>query len=196
MTDSFQVSYGNTVKKALYDYSKHFAMGYHSSNSLRAPKPSLNNSISSSQFSYEEEVEFYSNEIIRLIKLDDFEDGEEGMVHKLFDTLCTKKIKVFQSSFQKAWLTLARNKEHEYFYSLLCAASTIQYELIKDEADCLLYAALVLNDENINDAAIRAIESWEHSEHLSILSSIRPFATSWLEDYRLEVIASLEAAHG
>lgn len=192
MVAKISISHKSATEKAYFSDYQNLAIKFFSNNSLSYKNLSLNSTDVSPEIKHQEEVDFYSNEIIRLIELNDFEDGAIGPIHDLFDLLASNKIRVFKESFQRAWLMLARQKHYSSLYSLICASSNVQYELIREQADCLLYAALALNNEDLNDAAIRAIESWQQKHHLNMLKDIRPFETKWLEDYRIEVIEYIE----
>ncbi|TBT22739.1 hypothetical protein D5E83_03845 [Vibrio parahaemolyticus] len=182
---------------AAYSYVDTFK--YHSntkfSNNSKVPnrRHSLTGSDSYSRVNTSQDIEFYTSEILRLIKLDDFDDGELGQVHYLIESLLKSNVDLFQKCFQEAWVQLAKDGEYDNLYNFVCVASSIEYSQLGTAADCLLFAALALKNEDINDAAIRAIESWSQPSHLRILKDIRPFETRWLECYREEVIEMLGA---
>lgn len=138
------------------------------------------------------EESFFTNEIIRLVIRDDFDDGEEGEIHRLFDDLIKNKPLVFRNSFQRAWMTLLKEEKRDLLYKFICASSVFDYDFFEMDAFCLVTAALSLDDESINDAAIRAIESWGDPDLVSVLKNTRPFSIGWLEDYRKDVVNFFE----
>jgi len=133
----------------------------------------------------------YSNDLIRLIKFDEYIEGEVSKTELFFENLYKQNIYVFRECFQKAWLRLYSDKNPDLIGTFINIASTLDYTWLEDRADTLVLAAYAHKDSYVNDSILRAIESWEQPVHLTYLEQMKPLDIDWLDNYRLSVIKHL-----
>lgn len=150
-----------------------------------------NKKISNSQFDVE--IEKKIKKALSLLKTEDQVDGEVTKTQIFLEFLSESDSRMFLEVFQKLWLRLYRD-DTVHFRNFVCIASAMDYDILKDRADALIFGAVSHQDFLVQEAAIRAIESWENKDHLAYLNSIREFELPWLEDYKRNVILNLEGA--
>ncbi|MGY8868869.1 MAG: hypothetical protein ACKVJE_00390 [Pseudomonadales bacterium] len=133
----------------------------------------------------------YSKDLIRLIKFDEYIEGEVSKTGLFLESLYKQNQAVFRDCFQKAWLELYTHKNPELIATFINIASTLDYEWLEDSADALILAAYNHKDTYVNDSTLRAIESWEQPKHLDYLEQMRPIGIDWLDDYKQSVLQYL-----
>ena len=159
-------------------------------NSLVDISSSTNASDKNKKAKFEIESARATLTIYRLIKTDEFIEGEISKTEIYFKKLYAESIDIFRESFQKAWLELYKDSKED-FTTFLNISSGIPYRWLEDRAESLVLAACAHSDPLVNEAAIRAIESWEQPSHQSYLKQIRDFNIPWLDEYKKEIIKQL-----
>jgi|GEM_PF-6549527 len=131
-----------------------------------------------------------SNKIISLIKSEDYIEGEMTKTQIYLESLYRENKYLFKDSFQKSWVKLFSAKPY-ILRNFVCVASCLDYSWLEDKALVLVLGASNHQDKYVNEAALRAAESWENPEFISILENIKEFDVDWLDNYKEEVIAYL-----
>jgi hypothetical protein len=124
---------------------------------------------------------------------DEYVEGDVSKTQLYLESLYYKNSDIFRNAFQKAWLDLYALEDPSYLYTFICISAAIDYEWLGDKADVLIISGCCHDNPQVNEAAIRAAESWEQSQHMSFLSNIRPFNINWLDIYKEQVIAHLKS---
>lgn len=128
--------------------------------------------------------------IIELVYSDDFVEGESSKTQLYMEYLYHKDRAIFLESFNRAWVELYTHESY-YIMTFLNVASTISYDWLGYRADSIVMGFNSIDDPYVNEAAIRAIESWEQKSHINILERMRVFDKKWIEQYKLDVIEYL-----
>lgn len=128
--------------------------------------------------------------IIELIYSDDFVEGESSKTQLYMEYLYHKDRAIFLESFNRVWVELYTHDSY-YIMTFLNIASTISYNWLGYRADSIVMGFNSIDDPYVNEAAIRAIESWEQKSHINILVKMRTFDKKWIEQYKLDVIEYL-----
>jgi hypothetical protein len=155
--------------------------------------PSVIEQISLYENKFENYKKDFINDLLYLFETEIFEYGVENRA----DTFVAEWLAT-NPSLTKEWLNSLYN---DYFSNvpvltnILRIISRIDYQAISPQGPTM--AALVLNHKNaeVQEAAIRAFESWgsiESLKYLSILRSELKFADKWVRDYVDEVIFYLK----
>lgn len=128
--------------------------------------------------------------IIELIYSDDFVEGESSKTQLYMEYLYHKDKGVFLESFNRSWVELYTHESY-YIMTFLNVASTISYDWLGYRADSIVMGFNSIDDPYVNEAAIRAIESWEQKSHIHMLERMRVFDKEWIEQYKNDVIEYL-----
>lgn len=112
--------------------------------------------------------------IIELIYSDDFVEGESSKTQIYLEYLYHKDRAVFLEAFNRTWVALYTHESY-YIMTFLNVASTISYDWLGYRADSIVMGFNSIDDPYVNEAAIRAIESWEKKDHINILERMRVF---------------------
>ncbi|MGA2362574.1 MAG: hypothetical protein ABSG73_08940 [Candidatus Aminicenantales bacterium] len=155
--------------------------------------PSVIEQISLYENKFENYKKEFINELLYLFETEIFEYGVDNKA----DTFVAEWLTT-NPSLTKEWLNSLYN---DYFSNasvltkILRIICRIEYQVISPQGPTM--AALVLNHKNaeVQEAAIRAFESWgslESLKYLSILRSELKFADKWVRDYVDEVIFYLK----
>lgn len=130
--------------------------------------------------------------VMELIFSEDYIEGEASKTQLYFEYLYCKNKNIFLEVFNRAWVSLYR-EENYYIMMFLNVASTIPYEWLKYRADSVVMGFNSIEDPLVNEAAIRAAESWGQKSHVEILEKMRDFEISWIQQYKLDVIRYLRS---
>ena len=130
--------------------------------------------------------------LISLSQKDEFVEGEVSAVEIYLEALYKESPNLFSETFQKCWLKLYLLNNASVLADFISIISAIEYDWLSDKADVLVLAGCAHSDTYVNEATLRAIEAWEQPSHIEYLSNIRQFESSWLEEYRMEVIRHIE----
>ncbi len=131
--------------------------------------------------------------VISYLYSEEYEDGEVSKTHLYLESLYNKNQMQFRDVFQQVWLKLY-SQDSNGLRDFICISAGLDYEWLLDRADALVLGAFLHSDENVNEAGIRAVESWGTPEHSDLLKNTRPFADAYLEEYRQSVITNLRAS--
>lgn len=137
------------------------------------------------------EVPNLVSNVLGYLVSEEYIDGEISKTHLYLETIREKHPIQFPDVFQQVWLRLFRDDALR-FRNFICIAAGLNYNHLKDRADALVLGAFAHVDEDVNEAGIRAVESWGVSSHYSLISNLRPFNDSFLEEYRIAVLADLK----
>jgi len=146
---------------------------------------------SSLQQDFHIEVPRLVSNVLGYLVAEEYIDGEISKTHLYLDVLREKYPVQFPDVFQQVWLRLFRDDALR-FRNFICIAAGLNYNYLKDRADALVLGAFAHMDEDVNEAGIRAVESWGVSSHYYLLSKLRPFNDPFLEEYRVAVLADLK----
>ncbi|APW49188.1 hypothetical protein O4M77_15720 (plasmid) [Acinetobacter sp. YWS30-1] len=138
------------------------------------------------------EAEKNSKKLIRILKQDEFVPGELNKTQLFLENLLVKNKDLFREVFQKTWLQIFPEKNTIHIINFISMASYFDYDVLDDRADVLVISGCSHIDIRVNEAAIRAIESWEQKKHIDFLKAIKPTEVEWLESYKSNVIKILE----
>lgn len=130
--------------------------------------------------------------LISLIKTEDYVEGEITKSQIYLESLLAKDKTVFLETFQQTWVRLFGGDPF-YLRTFICISANLSYEVLKDRADVLIVGACNNSDAFVQEAAIRAIESWGNSKHADLLKNMRRFEEDWLEDYKKSIMELLGA---
>ncbi|ELY4372406.1 hypothetical protein SMZ34_003039, partial [Cronobacter sakazakii] len=130
--------------------------------------------------------------LLDCLKGDEYIEGETSKTVMLLETYYLREKELFGHVFQEAWLQLYAQQQSYDLRKFINMASSIKYSWLNDRADALILSACSHKDIYVNEAAIRAVESWEQPKHAAFLQNIKPFEVKWLEDYKKSVLAELE----
>lgn len=165
-------------------------MEFLSSSTSTSLATSLSSTLSKSH-EREAKVNQYSELIVDFILDDEFIEGQISKSQLYIENLYYQDADILRDSFQKAWLSIYSQGEYAVF-TFISIASSISYEWLGDRADTLIFAGYSHASELVNEATIRAIESWEQPSHIALLKEMKPLEIQWLEDYKQNVIKYLE----
>ncbi|NCU07401.1 hypothetical protein [Pantoea ananatis] len=165
-------------------------------------KSSVNNIIKSSDSSFfkysdgsddgmEKEIVSKKNMTLDLLKSDDYIEGEITKTQLYLESVYKENPYIFREVFQRAWLDLFYLKNAKDLTKFLCIASCLDYDYLKDKADAIILAAAGYDDLYVNEASLRAAESWGTPRLASYLEVIRDFGIEWLDDYKKSVFEYL-----
>lgn len=130
--------------------------------------------------------------IFDLLKSEDYIEGEISKTQIYLESLHAKNTSLFNSVFQRSWLSLYTKSASE-LRKYLCIASCLDYDLVRDNADTLILGGASHGDYLVNEAALRAAESWGQAKFSGYLKEMRDFDTEWLQSYKLSVMDYLES---
>lgn len=130
--------------------------------------------------------------IIELIYTDEYIEGESSKTQLYLEFLYHKDKAVFLEAFNRAWVSLYVADSH-YITTFLNIASTIDYDWLGYRADSIVMGFNSLPDPYINEAAIRALESWGQKSHVFILEKMRDFDQDWVQQYKIDVLEYLRS---
>jgi 16S rRNA C1402 N4-methylase RsmH len=97
---------------------------------------------------------------------------------------------IFFEVFSRASVSIYKEDNH-YITTFINVASSIEYDWLKHRADLMIMSFNSLDDAMVNEATIRAVESWERKDHIPILEKMRKFDSEWVEEYKLAVLEYL-----
>ena len=140
--------------------------------------------------SFEIEVNKCIKKTLSYLKSDNIVEGDVSKTQIYLEALAEKDRLLFLEVFQKTWVAVYYSPEHLRNY--LCVAASMDYSLMKDRADVLILGCSAHEDALVQEAAIRAFESWENPEHATHLRAMRKFEEKWIEDYKQRTILFLE----
>ncbi|MDH1468508.1 hypothetical protein FJD32_000800 [Shewanella sp. LC6] len=129
--------------------------------------------------------------IVDFVLDDEYIEGQTSKSQLYIENLYYQDPQVLKDSFQKAWLNIYSHGEHAMF-TFISIASSIRYEWLEDRADTLIFAGYCHASGLVNEATIRAVESWEQPGHIALLKEMKPLNILWLEEYKQNVIRYLE----
>lgn len=130
--------------------------------------------------------------VIAYLNSEDYQDGEISKTHLYLETLFHQNQMQFREVFQQVWLKLY-SQDAEGLRDFICISAGLDYDWLQDRADALVLGSFLHRDENVNEAGLRAVESWDNPTHSDLLSNSKPFEDPYLEEYRKSVISSLRA---
>ncbi|WP_432535694.1 hypothetical protein [Pantoea eucalypti] len=125
--------------------------------------------------------------VFDLLKSEDYIEGEISKTQIYLESLHDKNVSLFNNVFQKSWLALYSKNATE-LRKYLCVAACIDYDFVKENADTLILGGASHKDPLVNEAALRAAESWGQAKFLGYLEGMRDFEVDWLQDYKLSVM--------
>ncbi|EOT5501719.1 hypothetical protein ACNRQA_004323 [Citrobacter koseri] len=131
------------------------------------------------------------NAILDCLKGDEYVEGETSKTVILLEAIHLREKELFGQIFQEVWLHLFTQQSYE-LRKFINMSSSIKYNWLNDKADALILSACSHKDIYVNEAAIRAVESWEQTKHAAYLNNLKKFEVKWLEDYKNAVLAELE----
>lgn len=145
---------------------------------------------------YNSDFEFKVNRnvsrVIELIYSDEYIEGESSKTQLYLEFLYHKDKAIFLEAFNRAWVALYTADSH-YITTFLNVASTIDYDWLGYRADSIVMGFNSLPDPYVNEAAIRALESWGQKSHVSILEKMRDFDQGWVQQYKVDVLEYLRS---
>jgi len=103
--------------------------------------------------------------VFDLLKSEDYIEGEISKTQIYLESLHSKNISLFNNVFQKSWLSLYKKSASE-LRKYLCVASCLEYDLVRENADTLILGGASHSDFLVNEAALRAAESWGQASFL------------------------------
>lgn len=130
--------------------------------------------------------------ILDCLKGDEYIEGETSKTVMLLEAVYHREKELFGQIFQVAWLHLYTQRQSYELRKFINMSSSIKYNWLNDKADALVLSACAHKDIYVNEAAIRAVESWEQPKHAEYLHNIKEFGVKWLEEYKKAVLADLE----
>lgn len=130
--------------------------------------------------------------VFDLLKSEDYIEGEISKTQIYLESLHDKNISLFNNVFQKSWLSLYTKSASE-LRKYLCVASCLDYNLVRENADTLILGGASHSNFLVNEAALRAAESWGQAKFLGYLREMRDFDAEWLQNYKLSVMDYLES---
>lgn len=133
---------------------------------------------------------YKASEICRFVKSENCVDGEITRTQLYLEKLYNQDKDVFRESFQKAWLSMFKNELE--ITNLLNVVSMMDYNLFGDFGDSMVVGTFSHESCLVREASVKVIESWEQSNFVEYLESMKPFEEQWLEDYRQEVLDILK----
>jgi len=139
-----------------------------------------------------ENVELCVDHMIFLIKSEEYEEGIVGRAQQYMEELISKNLGLFRESFQKVWVELLKMKRADLIGNFINVAASIDYNFLDDKADVLIMGSWSIDDLEVNDSVIRAVEAWSQKHHADLLEQVKPSDVSWLESYRKNVMEYLE----
>lgn len=194
--DRFRENQSFQTEMSVKEFSEKSSMYYyHTSNGSKAnPHITANSASEGSLFFNNKSAEknSFKNSIIDCLKSDEFIEGETSKTVMMLESIYLKEPDIFGDVFQLVWLYLFGQENSYELRKLVNMASSIEYEWLNDKADALVLSACGHKDIYVNEAAIRAAESWEQPTHAQYLRNIKLFDVPWLEDYKQSVIEFLE----
>ncbi|AUK01983.1 hypothetical protein ABUT56_17120 [Escherichia coli] len=145
----------------------------------------------SSEIAFDIQVQRCLKNALLYLKSENYIEGEITKTQIYLESLSEKNKSLFLEVFQRVWVSIYYSPE--YLRNFLYIAASMDYELMKDRADVLILGCSAHEDVLVQEAAIRAFESWENPEHASHLRAMRKFNEKWIEDYRQSTINFLES---
>ncbi|UTP16718.1 hypothetical protein [Escherichia coli] len=145
----------------------------------------------SSEIAFDIQVQRCLKNALLYLKSENYIEGEITKTQIYLESLSEKNKLLFLEVFQRVWVSIYYSPE--YLRNFLYIAASMDYELMKDRADVLILGCSAHEDVLVQEAAIRAFESWENPEHASHLRAMRKFNEKWIEDYRQSTINFLES---
>lgn len=131
------------------------------------------------------------NNVLGYLNSEEYIEGEISKTHLYLEALHGKYPAQFLDVFQQVWLHLFKS-DASGLRNFICIAAGLNYNILKDRADALIIGAVAHSDEDVNEAGIRAVESWGISSHYDLVSNLRPFSDPFLEAYRMSVLEELK----
>ncbi|HBL7006721.1 MULTISPECIES: hypothetical protein [Citrobacter] len=145
----------------------------------------------SSEMAFEIEVQKSIKNTLSYLKSENYVEGEVTKTQIYLEALAERNRLLFLEVFQRVWVSVYYSPEHLRNY--LCIAASMDYELMKDRADVLILGCSGHEDVLVQEAAIRAFESWGNPAHVLHLSAMRKFEETWIENYKQSTIRFLES---
>ncbi|WP_227907463.1 hypothetical protein [Escherichia coli] len=145
----------------------------------------------SSEIAFDIQVQRCLKNALLYLKSENYIEGEITKTQIYLESLSEKNKSLFLEVFQRVWVSIYYSPE--YLRNFLYIAASMDYELMKDRADVLILGCSAHEDVLVQEAAIRAFESWENPEHAAHLRAMRKFNEKWIEDYRQSTINFLES---
>jgi hypothetical protein len=130
--------------------------------------------------------------LIEIIFSENYVDGELSKAQIYLEYLYNMDRDVFYEVFSRTCVSMYKEGSH-YITTFINVASTIDYEWLSYRADLMITSFNSLDEPLVNEATIRAVESWEQKKHIEILERMRRFESKWLEDYKTAVLSYLRS---
>ncbi|MCF5725780.1 hypothetical protein K3H43_00040 [Aeromonas veronii] len=137
--------------------------------------------------------DFYDELLVALYS-DDSQLGEPSRVKDLIVELYNDNRQAFFSAYQKLWLDLYESGNDDALYSLIMKSASLPNEYFSSYAKVMVCGCTNHESIIIQEAAIKAVDMWGDAKFIDVLTRMRKFDISWLEQYRLSVIDSLQRA--
>lgn len=139
---------------------------------------------------FEIEVKKCIKKTLSYLKSENYIEGDVSKTQIYLEALAERDRLLFLEVFQRTWVAVYYSPEHLRNY--LCVAASMDYSLMKDRADVLILGCSAHEDVLVQEAAIRAFESWENPEHALHLRAMRKFEEKWIENYKQSTMIFLE----
>jgi hypothetical protein len=139
---------------------------------------------------HERKIKKSVEKLIGLIFSEEYIDGEISKSQIYLENLYYQDQEIFFEVFSRASVSIYKEDNH-YITTFINVASSIEYDWLKHRADLMIMSFNSLDDAMVNEATIRAVESWERKDHIPILEKMRKFDSEWVEEYKLAVLEYL-----
>lgn len=139
---------------------------------------------------HERKIKKSVEKLIGLIFSEEYIDGEISKSQIYLENLYYQDQEIFFEVFSRASVSIYKEDNH-YITTFINVASSIEYDWLKHRADLMIMSFNSLDDAMVNEATIRAVESWEKKDHIPILEKMRKFESEWVEEYKLAVLEYL-----
>ncbi|MCM3611680.1 hypothetical protein M4S82_10490 [Planococcus sp. MERTA32b] len=134
------------------------------------------------------EFKVVTENFLNMIRNDIFEAGYSSSSEDFFKSMLKD-----DPSNTKKWLNsvyLRNFYDVKVLVGILHIISHIDYEVVFPEGQTMAVAALMHQDIEVREYALKAFENWGHAESLSILRNIK-CEENWLQDYLNDIISDL-----
>jgi hypothetical protein len=131
-----------------------------------------------------------TRQFINCLYEENFEYGKESQSH-----LFVRKQMMINPEATKEWLSelyIDNFQKTDILIGILRVISRFTREEINPIGDTIALAALLHKDEEVQETAIRAFESWGGEKSLKILQEAS-VTSKWVQEYLSEVISDLRA---
>jgi len=131
----------------------------------------------------------YTNDLLRIIREQDFEYGFDSMADKFIKRLMDQNKSVTREWLNRVFLSFFR--DIKIITGLVQFLSHIEYTEIYPEGPTMAIAALSHENPEVRECGIRAFENWGTLESLHFLEKLH-FTETWLQEYLEKVIYDLK----